>query len=96
MLTPRRSYGIRDLIRDQGDRQLDTIAKVNRDKPRSIEFYSEKDKKLKDLVNRSKIGIKENRHKKFVHTTGSNKQYDFNQYRDLYSFGNEICNGESS
>ena len=96
MLTPRHSYGIRDLIRDQGDRQLDTIGKVNRDKPRSIEFYSEKDKKLEDLVNRSKIGIKENRHKKSVYTTGSNKQYDFNQHRDLYSFGNEICNGESS
>ena len=58
-----------DLIRDQGDRQLDTTGKINTDKTRDIEFYTEKDKKIKDLVNRVKKEIKENRDRKFVYTT---------------------------
>ena len=49
-----------DLIRDQGDRQLDLIGKINADKTKAIEFYKGLDKKLSDLAKRAKKEDKEN------------------------------------
>ena len=41
-----------DLIRDQGDRQLDLTGKINTDKTKAIEFYDESNKILIELAKR--------------------------------------------
>ena len=66
------------------------MVKLIQKKTRGSEFSDDKNKKLKDLVEKIKKETKENKNKKFVYTTTSNVQYDFNKYRDLILFGNEI------
>ena len=48
-------------IKDQEGKQLDLIGKVNTEKTRGIEFSDEKNKKLKDLVEKIKKETKENK-----------------------------------
>ena len=52
-----------DLIRDQGDRQVDRISKINLEDTRAIKFYDGPDKKLKDLVNRARKETDDNERK---------------------------------
>ena len=52
-----------DLIRDQGDRQVDRISKINLEDTRAIKFYNGPDKKLKDLVNRARKETDDNERK---------------------------------
>ena len=47
-------------------------------------------------MNKIKKVIRDNRNKNFVCTHSNGTQYDFNQYRDLNQFGNDICNCELS
>ena len=79
-----------EAIKEQEDKRVDIIGKINTEKTKGIEYSDEKTKKLKDLVEKIKKESKENKNKKFVYATTSNVQYDFNQYRDLKLFGNEI------
>ena len=79
-----------EAIKEQEDKRVDIIGKINTEKTKGIEYSDEKAKKLKDLVEKIKKESKENKNKKFVYATTSNVQYDFNQLRDLKLFGNEI------
>ena len=79
-----------DLIRDQKEKQLVLIGKINTDKTKKIGDYDAKNKTAVELVNKIKKEIKNNRNRNFVCTNTRGEQYDFNQYRDLNQFGNEI------
>ena len=49
-----------DLIRDQGDRQLDKIGRINLSNTKAIDFYDGPDKGLRDLVVRVKKETNDN------------------------------------
>ena len=85
-----------DLIRDQEENQLDLIGKIDTDKTKRIGFYDKENKKAVELVNKINKVIRENKNKKFVCTDSNGAQYDFNQYRDVNQFGNELYNEELS
>ena len=57
-----------EAIRDQGDRQLDSIGKINTDKTEKIGFYDKGNKKAVELVNKINKVIRENRNKNFACT----------------------------
>ena len=84
-----------NLIRDQDGRQLDLTGKINAEKTGSIKFENGKSEKLRELIKKIKKETKENKGKKFVHTT-YDKTYNFSKYTDLKLFGNEIYEGELS
>ena len=85
-----------DLIRDQNKKQLDLIGKINTYKTKRIGYYDAKNKTGVDLLNKINKEITENENKNFVCTNTNGTQYDFNQYRDLNQFGNEIYSHEIS
>ena len=83
-----------EAIRDQGERQLDTIkSSTITNKSNKIEFNSEKNQEAKELVNEVYRVVKENKNKKFVCAHSNGTLYDFNEFRDITQFGNDICNG---
>ena len=57
-------------------------------------YYDGKNKTAVDLVNKIKKEIRDNKNKNLVCTNTNGTQYDFNQYRDLNQFGNEIYSDE--
>ena len=57
-----------EAIRDQGDRQLDLIGRINTDKTEKIGFYDKGNKKAVELVNKINKVIRENRNKNFAYT----------------------------
>ena len=77
-------------------KKLDLIGKINTNKTKRTGFYDKENKKAVKLVNKINNVIRENKNKNFVCTHSDGTQYDFNQYRDLNQFGNEIYNGELS
>ena len=84
------------MIRDQGEKQFDLIGKINTDKTKRIGYYDVKNKTAVALVNKIKKEIRDNKNRNFVCTNTNGTQYNFNQYRDLNQFGNEIYSDEIS
>ena len=110
-----------EAIRDQGEKRLDLIGKVNTDQTKRIGFYDKENKQAVELSflylsllfkllvlifiiklyarhNIFKINkvIRENKNKSLVCTHSNGTQYDFNRYRDVNQFGNDLYNGELS
>ena len=85
-----------DLSRDQGEKQFDLIGKINIGNPTRIGYYDGKNKTAVDFVNEINKKIRTNKNKNFVFISTNGTQYDFNQYRDLNQFGNDIYSDEIS
>ena len=80
-----------DLIRDQGERQLDRIGRISLGNTKAINFYDGPDKKLRGLVNRANKETNENERKdKVFNVTISCKEFSFNSYTNLINFGSKI------
>ena len=82
-----------DLIKDQGDRQLDLIDKANIEKTAGVKLENEEDKKLRGLAKYIKNEIKEIIRNNFIHSA-YNKTYSFNKYTHLVDFSNRIYDKE--
>ena len=80
-------------IRDQEEKQLDLIGRINTEKNG---IYDKGNKEAVKVVNKSNKVSRENRNKNFVCAHSNGTQYDFNQYRDLNQYENDIYNGELS
>ena len=79
------------MIRDQGDRQLDLIGKINTHEIRAIEFYDESNEKIKDLESMINEKFEENQDKNFTFTeTVSRKKHDFKKYKNLSGFAKKF------
>ena len=80
------------MIRDQGDRQLDMIGKINLSNTKTIDFYDGPNKVLKSLVNSAKEETYENESnkKKLFVVTVSDKTFDFSRFINLTRFGSNI------
>ena len=80
-----------DLIRDQGERQLDRISKINLSNTKAIDFCHGPDERIKDLVDRTREETYENESKdKIFSVTISDKTFDFNKYTNWTNFGSKI------
>ena len=84
-----------ELIRDQGDRQLDLIDKTNFERTGGIKFENEKNKKLVNLAKEIKDEINKIIKEKFVHSA-YNKTHNFNKYTYLGDLANRIYDKELS
>ena len=110
-----------EAIRDQGEKKLDLIGKVNTDQTKRIGFYDKENKQAVELSflylrllfkllvllfiiklyarnNIFKINkvIRDNKNKSLVCTHSNVTQHDFNKYRNVNQFGNDLYNGELS
>ena len=83
------------MIRDQGDKQLDLIGKINMGRIKSIGFQNERSINLeKETKDKKKDTIKKSRSNKgeekkravFAYTATDNTSFDFNEYTCLMSF----------
>ena len=90
------------LIKDQGDRQLGLINKLNADKTKKIYFYNLKkseSRKLANKINRTideikKIKNGKDEKTKFNYYCSDRKTVDyFENHTDLNEFGKDIKNG---
>ena len=80
-----------DLIRDQGDKQLDRTGRINVSNTKAIDFYDGPNKILKNLVDRAREETNENENRdKIFSVTISDKTFDFNRYTNLTNFGSKI------
>ena len=84
-----------DLIRDQGNRQLDLTGKSYTVRTGNIKFENDEDKKLRDLAKYIKKEIRNILKKNFVHAA-YNKIYNFNKETHLGDFANRIYDKELS
>ena len=86
-----------DLIRDQGDKQLDRIGRSWGNKE-VVNFCSGPNKKIKDLGNRAINETTENiqDEKKVFCVRISGEVFDSNKYTNLSYFGNQLFNGKIS
>ena len=85
-----------EAIRDQGEKKLDLIGKVNTDQTKRIGFYDKENKQAVELVNKINKAIRENKNKSLVCIHSNGTKYDFHKYRDVNQFGNDLYNGELS
>ena len=82
-----------DLIRDQGDKQLNLIGRIKTDKTKATEFGNERNKKLRELKDRikkedTKYGSDD---QNFVYTTtGRKNTYNFTKYTYLMNFTQDV------
>ena len=80
-----------DLIRDQGDRQLDKTGRIHLANREAIEFYDGPDKELRDLVLRVRKETNDNAKKdKISSVIITGKDFNFNSYTNLSNFGSNI------
>ena len=88
-----------DLIKDQGNKQLNRLDKIiNPNKTKAIDLHGGPDKELKKkLVDRARKDTDENedQDKIFTHTI-SDKTFDFSKYINLSNFGSKIFTGKLS
>ena len=75
-------------------KKVDLIGKVNTDQTKRIGFHDKEKKQAVELVNKINRVIRENKNKSLVCTHSNGTQYDFNKYRDVNQFGNDLYNGE--
>ena len=66
-----------NLIRDQGDKQLDKINRITFEKIDGAKFSIEKSKRLGDKIRKKS---KENDNKKYMYTTTNNTPFNFGEY----------------
>ena len=86
-----------DFIRDQGDKQLDLIGKINNNKTKSIKFRGKLVEKIERLRKRVNEEDKENKSKKHsLVKLMRNDEYDLKKYGKLADFGNNLCNDKLS
>ena len=94
-----------DLIKDQGDRQLDLIGKINLDGTKSIRLRDERLKNLKkEITEKEKNIVKKSRSEDkekgkqaiFSYTGTDNTHFDFNNYVHLMRFAEEVYSEELS
>ena len=85
-----------DLIRDQGDRQLDLLGRINTEKISPVEFLDKENKdarklgeKINDVIKKIKAGM-------FYYPRSDGYIDDFVNYKDLKESGREIKFGEIS
>ena len=82
-----------DLIKDEGNKRLDLIDKINRNEIKPIEFYEGSIKELSELSRRVKEEDEENIHKDFYYKITSGDTYNFNKYLGLGYFGRDLFSG---
>ena len=75
-------------------KKVDLIGKVNTDQTKRIGFHDKEKKQAVELVNKINRVIRENKNKSLVCTHSNGTKYDFNKYRDVNQFGNDLYNGE--
>ena len=94
-----------DLIRDQGNKQLDLIGRINANKTKGIEFQNERlkmleneiKKKESDIKNKSKSNDgKEKKQVVFVYAITNNVTYHFSKYTHLMNFAEGVYKKELS
>ena len=80
-----------DLIRDQGNRQLDRFEKGLSNKE-FVSFYDGPDNKIRNLVNKAKDETTENitDEKKVFYVEISGKPFSINKYTNLSFFGSQL------
>ena len=79
------------MIRDQGDRQLDKISRMNLSDTKATDFYDGSGKERRDLVVRAKEETNDNTKKGKIFTvTISGNDFDFNSYTNLSNFGSNL------
>ena len=81
-------------IREERGKQLDLIDKYSTEK--EIGFYDKENKKSVKLIKKNNKIVQSNKSKSFVCTHSDGTQNDFNQYRVVNQFGNEIYDGKLS
>ena len=90
-----------DLIRDQGDRQLDLIGKISADKIKPIEFFDKKNTETKEVAEKinkaikkiKRIKNKKDDNPKFTYYSSDRSADYIDIYTDLNGFGEDIYNG---
>ena len=86
-----------EVIRDQGEKQLDAISSYSAtNKSHEIEFDNKKNPQAKELADEVEKVSGENKNKKFLCFHSSGTPYDFNKFRDIKQFGNDIFHGRIS
>ena len=86
-----------ETIIDQRERQLDSISSNGAtNKSQKIEFDNEKNQEAKELVDEVDKISRENKYKKFMCFHSNGTPYNFNKFRDMKKFGNDIFNGRVS
>ena len=87
-----------DLIRDQGDKQLERIDRMIWDKKEVVDFYSGLNKKIKDLEARAKSESAENLedNEKVFYVKIPGEPFNINRYTNLSYFGNKLFTGKIS
>ena len=86
-----------DLIRDQGERQLEETKSFSvSNKPKEIKFDGEESKESKLLRQEIKKISRKNSNKKYVIVSSNRTLYDFSVFKDLNSFVLDIYVGNIS
>ena len=84
-------------IRSKGKKQLDAISSYGaRNKSQKIEFEFKKYQKAKELVDEVNKMSRENEYQKFVCFHSNGTLNDFNKFRDIKQFENDMFNGHIS
>ena len=84
-------------IEDQKEKNLEIISSNNlADRSKRIEFKTEENQKAIELINEVIKMTKKNKYKKFICIHSNRKPYDFNKFRDLKQFGNDIFSDTNS
>ena len=86
-----------ELIRDQGEKQLNLINKCNLEsRSKKIEIKDVLSLKARELSNEINKEIKNNENKKFLSTHSSGKEFNFYKFSNLNRSGSKNFNGEVS
>ena len=84
-----------ELIKRQGEKQLNLINKSNRE-PNKLEIQSALNPEAKKLIDEIKTEIEEYENKNFLCTHSNGKEYNFYKFADLNLFGNKIYSSQTS
>ena len=83
-----------EAIEDQKEKQLEIISSNTlADGPKRIEFKNKENQKSIELINGVIKMAKKNKTKKFICIHTNRKPCDFNKFRGLKQFGNDIFSG---
>ena len=86
-----------EATKDQGERQLDAISTYGAtNKLQKIKFDNKKNQEAIEIVDEVNKISRENKYKKYVCFHSNGTPCDFNRFRDIKQFGNDMFNGHIS
>ena len=86
-----------ELIKNQGEKQLNLISKSNLEsRLTKLEIESVLNLQAKQLIDEINKEIKDKENKKFLCPHSNGKKYNFYKFANLNLFGNKIFNGKTS